>query len=67
MFHENPPGLSPPTSGQGLATALPWLIAEMHRINLLHQAGHRPEAIEQFHARASVAVRTQRAGGEAVT
>ena len=35
-------------------------MAEMHRINLLHQAGHRPEAIEQFHALASAAVRTQR-------
>ena len=60
MFQENPPVLSPPTSGQGLATALPWLMAEMHRINLLHQAGHRPEAIEQFHALASMAIRTQR-------
>jgi pimeloyl-ACP methyl ester carboxylesterase len=60
MLQENPPVFSPPTSGQGLAAALPWLMAEMHRINLLHQAGNRQEAIEQFHALASVAVRAQR-------
>lgn len=60
MRQEIPPVLSAPTSGQGLAAALPWMMAEMQRINLLHETGHRPEAIEQFHALASAAVRTQR-------
>ena len=60
MPQDNSPAVSPPIAGQGLAAALPWLTAELHRINLLHESGHRPVAIQQFHALASVAVQAQR-------
>jgi pimeloyl-ACP methyl ester carboxylesterase len=44
-----------------LATALPHITAEMHRINGLLHAGHRHAAIEQFFALATLAIQTQRA------
>ncbi len=53
MVHEDRPE-------QGIAAAIPWLIAEMQRINRLHETGHRLEAIAQFHALAATAIRTQR-------
>jgi pimeloyl-ACP methyl ester carboxylesterase len=53
MSHDDP-------LAQRLAAALPWFTAEMLRINRLHETGDRKEAIEQFHALASTAIRTQR-------
>jgi pimeloyl-ACP methyl ester carboxylesterase len=53
MIHE---GLPAP----GIAAAIPWLLAEMQRINRLHETGHRQQAIEQFHELAAASIRTQR-------
>jgi pimeloyl-ACP methyl ester carboxylesterase len=54
------PALPPTASTQALAAALPRIVAAMAGINRLFDAGHRREAIGQFHALASVAIRTQR-------
>ena len=52
--------LTPTTSTQVLAAALPRMTDEMHRINRLLDGGHRHEAIEQFYALVAMAIRTQR-------
>ncbi len=56
---EYPPAQAPAAPASALAATLPFLMEEMHRINRLHGTGHRREAIEQFYALASVAIRTQ--------
>jgi pimeloyl-ACP methyl ester carboxylesterase len=52
----------PSASARVLAAALPRMTEEINRINRLFAAGHRPEAIEQFYALVSAAIRTQRDG-----
>lgn len=51
---------SPASQAGALAAALPRMTEEMRRINGLLGAGHRDEAIGQFFALASAAIRTQR-------
>ncbi len=60
MLHENRPALSAAGAASRLAAELPRLEQETVRINRLLETGHRREAIGQFHALASVAIRTQR-------
>jgi pimeloyl-ACP methyl ester carboxylesterase len=59
-FREIRPAPAPAVSAQALGAALPGMTEEMNRINRLLDAGRRHAAIEQFHALASVAIRTQR-------
>jgi pimeloyl-ACP methyl ester carboxylesterase len=48
-------------AASALEAALPHIMERMDPINRLLEAGYRRDAIEQFHALASVAIRTQRA------
>jgi pimeloyl-ACP methyl ester carboxylesterase len=61
MFCKDWPVLTPADTTRALAATLPRMTEEMNRIHRLLAAGNRHDAIEQFHALASMAIRTQRA------